>query len=144
MKRLISISALVLLMIVLAACASGPKFTELKPEMTTRNPDMGRIFFYRTSTLGAALYPNVMLNGEKVGEAKARGFFFVDRPSGEYVVVTHTEVERTVSFTLDKGQTRFIRFKVSMGFFAGHVYGEIVDEAEAKAEIVDCMYTENK
>jgi hypothetical protein len=49
-------------------------------------------------------------------------------------------VERNVSFTLDKGQTRFIRFKVSMGFFAGHVYGEVVDEAEAKEEIVDCKY----
>jgi hypothetical protein len=131
-------------MMVLAACASGPKFAELKPEMTTRNPDMGRIFFYRTSALGAALYPDVMLNGVMVGEAKARGFFFVDRPAGEYVVVTSTEVERKVSFTLDKGQTRFIRFNVSMGFFAGHVYGELVDEAEAKGEIVDCMYTGNQ
>jgi len=83
----------------------------------------------------------VMLNGERVGEARAQGFFFVDRPAGEYVAVTSTEVERKVSFTLDKGQTRFIRFKVTMGFFAGHVYGEIVDEAEAKGEIVNCMYT---
>jgi hypothetical protein len=144
MKRLISISAMVLLVMVLTACASGPKFTEIKPEMIARNPDMGRIFFYRPSVLGAALYPDVMLNGERVGETKAQGFFFVDRPAGEYVAVTSTEVERKVSFTLDKGQTRFIRFKVSMGFFAGHVYGEIVDEAEAKEEIVDCKYTENQ
>ena len=144
MKRLISISAVVLLVMVLAACASGPRFTELKPDMTTLNPDMGRIFFYRPSFLGAAIYPDVMLNGERVGEAKAQGFFFVDRPAGEYVAVTSTEVERKVSFTLDKGQTRFIRFKISMGFFAGHVYGEIVDEAEAKGEIVDCKYTGNQ
>jgi hypothetical protein len=125
----------------LAACASGPKFTELKPDMYARNPDMGRIFFYRTSALGAALSPDVMLNGEKVGEAKAQGFFFVDRPAGEYVAVTSTEVERKVSFTLDKGQTRFIRFNVSIGFFVGHVYGELVDEAEGKQQIIDCKYT---
>jgi hypothetical protein len=141
MRRLISISAVVVLVMVMAACASGPKFTDVKPEMIARNPDMGRIFFYRTSMLGAALYPDVLLNGERVGEAKAQGFFFVDRPAGEYVAVTSTEVERKVSFTLDKGETRFIRFKVSMGLFLGHVYGEIVDEAEAKGEIVDCVYT---
>ncbi len=141
MRRMVSTSAAVLLVMLLAACASGPKFTELKPEMTARSSDMGRIFFYRPSVFGAALYPDVKLNGEVVGEAKAHGFFFVDRPAGEYVAVTSTEVERKISFTLDKGETKFIRFKVTMGFFAGHVYGELVDAAEAKEEIVDCMYT---
>jgi hypothetical protein len=28
-----------------------------------------------------------------------------------------------------------------MGFFVGHVYGELVDEAKGQAEIVDMRYT---
>ena len=144
MRRSINITLVVILALSLTACATGTNFADLKPQMTAPSPDMGRIFFYRSTVFGALLYPDVMLNGERVGEAKARGFFFVDRPAGDYTAVTSTEVERKVSFTLDKGQTRFIRFKVSIGFFAGHVYGEIVDEAEAKEEISDCVYTGNQ
>ena len=81
------------------------------------------------------------MNGEKVGVSIPQGFFYVDKPSGEYTVITSTEVERKVSFVLDQGQTRYIRFKISFGFFVGHVYGELVDPAEAQQEIVECKYT---
>ncbi len=144
MRRVITFRLLVLAAVFLTSCASGPKFSELQPDMAAHSPELGRIFFYRTSTLGAMLRPDVLLNGEKVGEAVAQGFFYVDRPAGEYTAVTSTEVTRKVSFTLEKGQTRFIRFKVSMGFFAGHVYGELVDEADAKEEIKDCKYIGDK
>ena len=61
--------------------------------MSARNPEMGRIFFYRPSAFGALLNPDVKLNGERVGEAKAQGFFFVDRPAGEYVAVTSSDAK---------------------------------------------------
>jgi hypothetical protein len=31
-----------------------------------------------------------------------------------------------------------------MGFFAGHVYGELVDNSVALEEIKDCKYIEDK
>src|SRR3990170_7791577 len=106
MKRAVSLVLLVFALSLLASCAtSGPKFVECQAEMASANPELGRIFFYRTSAMGAALRPDVLLNGEKVGEAIARGFFYVDRPPAEYVVVTSTEVTRKVSFVLEKGQT---------------------------------------
>ena len=143
MKRAVSSVLLVLALSLLASCAtSGPKFVDYKTVMAPpTNPELSRIFFYRTSALGAALRPDVLLNGEKVGEAIARGFFYVDRPPGEYVAVTSTEVTRKVSFVLEKDQTRYIKFIVSMGFFVGHVYGELVDESVALSEINDCRYT---
>jgi len=128
----------------LFGCASGPKFIELQPKMVAENPEVGRIFFYRTSVLGAALQPDVLLNGQKVGNAVSQGFFFVDRPAGNYIVATSTEVERKLSFTLERAQTRFVRFSVSMGFFAGHVYGELVDNAVASEEIKECKYIGEK
>lgn len=145
MNRVVRFALLVVAVSFLASCAtSGPKFGEYQTEMAFSNPELGKIYFYRTSALGAALRPDVLLNGEKVGEAIARGFFYVDRPPGEYVAVTSTEVTRKVSFALEKGQTRFIRFSVSFGFFVGHVYGELVDESVALSEIKDCRYTGEK
>ncbi len=145
MNRVVGLVLLLIVTVSLASCAaSGPKFIEYQTEMAFSNPELGRIFFYRTSALGAALRPDVLLNGEKVGEAIARGFFYVDRPPGEYVVVTSTEVTRKVSFILEKGQTRYIKFSVSMGFFVGHVYGKLVDESVGLSEIKDCSYTGGK
>jgi len=109
--------------------------------MLPESLEMGRIFFYRSSAFGAALNPVVYLNDEPVGKATAQGFFFVDRPPGNYEAVTSTEVERKVTFTLEKEQTRFIKFHVSMGFFVGHVYGKLVDETVGLSEIKKCKYT---
>lgn len=130
-----------LVALTLSACASGMKFTEMNPSTMPKDQDSGRIFFYRTTVLGAALQPDIRLNGTKVGDAVAQGFFYVDRPPGNYEVVTSTEVDRKVTFVLEKEQTRFVRFSVNMGFFVGHVYGELVDSAEGLEEIKECKYT---
>ena len=140
MRRSVQFLLLLLLAVALSACATGAKFTEVNPELVSENPDLGRIFFYRPSAVGAAVQPDVMLNDEKVGQAVSWGFFYVDRPAGNYECVTSTEVERKVSFTLEPGQTRYVRFSISLGFFVGHVYGKIVDESIGLEEIKDCKY----
>ena len=130
-----------LVALTLSACASGVKFTEMNPSTMPKDQDSGRIFFYRTTVLGAALQPDIRLNGAKVGDSVAQGFFYVDRPPGNYEIVTSTEVDRKVTFVLEKEQTRFVKFSVSMGFFVGHVYGELVDSAVGLEEIKECKYT---
>jgi hypothetical protein len=127
--------------LVLSACASGLKFAEINPAIAPSNLDQGRIFFYRPSSLGAVLRPSVVVNGETVGEAVSWGFFYIDRPPGSYEVVTSTEVKRKVSFVLEPGQTRFVRFSTSFGFFLGHVFGELVEADQGESEIRGCKYT---
>lgn len=127
--------------LLLTSCASGMKFTQLNPDIAPKSEEMGRIYFYRPSAVGAAIQPDVHLNGEKVGAAISWGFFYVDRPAGNYEVVTSTEVTRKVSFVLEKGQTRFVRFSTSFGFFVGHVYGELVDHEVGLSEVKECNYT---
>jgi len=129
-----------LLALSLSACASGVKFTDMKPSLVPPTQEVGRIYFYRPVTLGAALTPDILVNGKRVGESVAWGFFHIDRPAGNYEVMTSTEVERKVSFVLEKGQTRYVRFSVSMGFMVGHVYGELVDQATAMPELEECKY----
>jgi len=138
--KLASKISIVIVALLLGACATGPKFTEYKDQIPKLSTDQGRIFFYRTTAFGAALKPNVLLNDQVVGESTAQGFFYVDRDPGQYTAVTATEVTRKASFVLEKGQTRYIRFGVNMGFFVGHVYPELVDEQVGQAEIVECKY----
>jgi hypothetical protein len=84
--------------------------------------------------------PDVRLNGDVVGKAVPRGFFFVDRQPGNCEVTTSTEVERKLTFTLEPDQVRYVRLNISMGMFVGHVYGELVDEAKGASEIASMRY----
>ncbi len=122
----------------LTGCASGPSYSSYAiPEVSA---DKGRIFFYRTALMGAAIQPDVKVNGNKVGTAKAKGFFYYDAIPGAYSIETSTEVNRKLALTLEKGQIRYVRLGISMGFMVGHVYPELVDPEVGKEEILRCNY----
>ena len=127
--------------ILLSGCASGLKFAEAKRSIPNLNPDQARIYFYRTTAFGAAVQPAVKLNEEKIGSAVPKGFFYADRPPGNYHVDASTEVKRRLSLTLEKGQTRYVRLNMAMGFWVGHVWPELVDDQTAEKEIAKCSFT---
>lgn len=127
--------------LLLGGCATtGPKFTEYAPSISHLAPDTGRIYLYRTSVLGAAIQPEVKLNGEVIGKAVPKGFFYVDKKAGNYTIMTSTEVKRKLSLTLEEGQTRFVRLNISMGFFVGHVYPVLVESQVGEKEIQNLRY----
>lgn len=99
---------------------------------------MGRIYFYRDRNIvGAAIQPVIRLNGEAVGNSTPGGFFFVDRPQGQYVAAVATETVNTVEFTLAAGETRYVRTYVSLGILIGRAYPELVVPEQAIAELAD-------
>ncbi len=136
-KQIILFSLIGLIMI---GCASGPKYLEVADQTPPLSGENGRIYIYRTSTFGAAIQPEVMLDGQYVGKAVPLGFFYVDCPAGNHRIATATEVDRELTFHLDKGQTRYVRLDVSMGFFVGHVYPDLIEEEEAVKEIESCHF----
>jgi len=140
-KRIANLAAFCVLCLMLAACAGGPRFSEMSGNIPNLGADNGRIYIYRTTVLGAAIQPDVRVNGVVVGSAAPQGFFYVDRPPGNYKISTSTEVDRDLSLTLESGQTRYVRLGISMGFFVGHVYPELVDDAEGKQDISTLHYT---
>lgn len=136
-RRLLLASLLALL----AACASGPKYNDVKSAIPTLRPDQGRIYVYRSATmLGAAIQTDVLLNGEKVGRSEPGGFFFVDRPAGNYEVSTSTETEKKVTFVLDRGQTRYIKTSIGLGLFVGRIQPELIDPAQGQQEVEELSY----
>jgi hypothetical protein len=146
MKKVSYIAFLVLTAGLLASCASGTKFSAMQSSMPACNPDMGRVFFYRTAVIAPAIRPPIVVTGanynQQVWKAKANGFFYQDLPPGSYTADIKMSVADNVSFTLDKGQTRFIKLNViPVTILARHFYLELVDEQAGLKEIADCEYT---
>jgi hypothetical protein len=105
------------------------------------NPEEGRIYFYRKANLfGSGIQPSVYLNGKKVGRSVPGGFFFVDRPAGNYEVLLSTEVDKKLTFTLDKGQIRYVRMSVGLGILVYRVYPELVDPSIGESEMQELRY----
>lgn len=128
--------------LVVSGCATGPKYAEVKSSLPALSAEQGRIWLYRSGTMfGSAIQPAVMINDAKVGESKPGGFFIVDRPPGNYEVTLSTEVERKLTFTLERGQERFVRMSVGLGVVVYRVYPELKNADEARAEIAGLSYT---
>ena len=132
--------AAVPLMLLLTGCATGPKYTEVVSTLPSLTPSEGRIYFYRPSALGAAVQPEIKLNGQKVGTAKPHGFYFVDRAPGDYEVTAATETEKKLTFTLEPRQERYVRLKIQMGLFVGRIVPELVDKAEAEGDLAGLSF----
>ena len=139
----ISALSMIALAAALTGCAaSGPKHAEVAKSIPAINADQGRVFFYRPSSmLGAAIQPNINLDGKVVGESKPGGFFYVDAVSGSHEAMVSTEATNKLTFALDKGETKYVRTSISMGLLAGRVVPTLVSADEAKKEIGDLSYT---
>lgn len=126
----------------LAGCASGPKLSEMQDKIPALSPDQGRVYFYRENTpLGAAIQPGINLNGKTVGKCKPNGVFFADVPPGAYQASVATEVERTLSFTIERGEEKFVHCYVSFGILIGRGQVELVDPAKARDDMHGLAYT---
>ena len=85
MLKTLKTFALFSALVLLSACgATGPKYAEYEQKIAPVQQDHIRIYIYRILSLGWAVQPEVKLNGEVVGTAVPNGFFYVDRPAGNY------------------------------------------------------------
>lgn len=142
MKNVTRLLSAVTLALAVTGCATGPKFTEVKSSIPRLSQDKGRIYFYRSGTMfGSAIQPSVNLNGVVVGDSKPGGFFYVDVPPANYEVALSTEVEKKLTFTLDKQEQKCVRMSIGLGVLAARVYPELAEPAICDAEIQDMSYT---
>ena len=137
---------LLLILTLLAGCtASGPLYREVAATIPTVPADKGRIYFYRPDTmLGAAVTSDITLNGRVVGKSERAGFFYVDEEPGKCTVITSTEVEKQLTFTLDAGETKYVKTSVSMGFMVGRIQPELIANEQGEQDITELHYTGGK
>lgn len=136
-----NVMAAMLISLSLGACASGREFAEVAPSIPKLNPQNGRIYFYRNNDYpGWAVQPSIHLNDEIVGKSQPGGFFYVDKPEGNYRVATTTEVTNTVSFHLAKNETKYVKTGIGFGFVVGRVKPEIVYPEQGRSDLNDLKY----
>jgi hypothetical protein len=127
----------------LSACAaSGVKYEQAAASMPSLKPDHGRIYFLRSaSMMGAAVQPDIKLNGTVVGTSKPGGYFYVDQPAGRYDASASTETEKHLTFALQSGEIKYVRSYVTFGVVVGRVALELYPPDTAKAELQSLSYT---
>lgn len=128
------------LLVLVTGCASGPTYKEYTDKLAVKPTDEARLYIYRPSAFGAAIRPQIRINGESVGKAVANGFLIVDRPAGEYEIATTTEAKRSLTLSLEKGDEKYVRLEMKMGLFAGHVKPVLVDSAVGMEEIASTKH----
>ncbi len=138
MKSRILLSLIIVLCI--TGCASGPSYIDYAKNIQQISPEMGRIYFYRNTLAGAAVQPSVKINGEVVGVAVPKGFFFTDRPAGEYEISAKTEVKRGLKINLEAGEEKYVRLEMKIGLLVGHIKPVLVDNTVGKKEIQKTKY----
>ena len=142
MNRILKALFAIGLIAFLSACATGPKYEEVHATFPDISPNNGRVFFYRKAVMfGDAIQPVVKMNGQIVGSAQPNGFFFADRPAGDMEVLTSTEVDERLTFTLDEGEVRYVKLSIQMGFLVGRIIPSLVGEQEGKSALVGLSYT---
>jgi hypothetical protein len=141
--RIAKVAALAIALVVISGCAAtGPLYTEVAASFPAVPKDKGRIYFFRPDTMfGAAITSDIHLNGRVVGKSERASFFYVDEKPGKCTVATSTEVEKQLTFTLARGETRYVKTSVSFGALVGRINPKLVGATEAKTEIVELHYT---
>jgi len=143
MKRTLALLTLAAA-VILVGCASGPQFGTAQGNISPLAEGKGRIFFYRSTSLGGLIQPDIRLNGDVVGSAKPNAIFYVDRDPGNMEVVIGTEVEKRLTFTLSAGDVRYVKCDVKMGLIAARIIPTLVDGKDAAKEISDLALTGSK
>ena len=127
----IKIFFLGLLVLAVSACSGGLPFMGSAQVLPPIEPGKGRVFFYRTSMLGDAYTPEVLLNGERVGKLDQRGLLYRDVPPGSYAATT-TSTSKVANFSIAAGEKKYVRF--NSGFFESYVHPELVEPAKGEAD----------
>ena len=138
--RILKFLAAALIVLMMVACATGSSLKEQAAAVPALGTGQGRIYFYRTSVVGGAYQPDVLLNGQKVGDAKPRGVFFRDVAPGKYSVAT-TMTSQVVTFDVAADEKKYVKLSYSFGF---NIYPELVDSATGEAESSKLSYIRQK
>lgn len=129
-------------LVTVACSATGPSYAEIAASIPDVPNGHGRVFFYREDALiGAAVQPDIELNGDVVGESEPGGFFFVDRLPGHYRVACSTEWEHAVEFDLVPSQLVYVKTTIGLGVLVSHIYPEIVGDVVGMISLRQCVYT---
>jgi hypothetical protein len=130
--KITKIFCLGMLLLAASACSGTLPFMGSAQVFPPIEAGKGRVFFYRTSVLGDAYTPDVLLNGEKVGKLDRRGVLYRDVTPGSYGVTT-SSTSRVANFSIAAGEKRYVRFNSE--FFEAYIHPQLIEPAKGEADM---------
>lgn len=122
----------------LISCASGPSYSEVKGTLPAIPKGEGRVFVYRTATVGFGVKPSVKMDEKVVGTSTARGFFYTDQPAGSHQISIKTEWNHKNTVNVVAGKSNFVECSITPGVLVGHIIPNQVDPVKGEADIQSC------
>lgn len=129
--------------VLLSGCATGGfRYEEMASAIPPLQGNACRVFFYRdASMMGAAIQPEIRLDGQVVGRSQPGGFFYVDTQPGRHLATSQTEVEARLEFDLVAGQTVYVASSMGFGLLVGRVNLNVRPESTALADLSSLRFT---
>jgi len=106
-----------LAVLLLEGCVSMPNFTEYANRLPPPMQGEGRIWFYR--------------------QPRFVGYFYVDRPAGNYVVTCETEQINECRLVLSPQSTKYVRLTMGMGVWIAQIVPQEVSRMTALKDLAD-------
>ena len=131
---------LLFVLLFVSACTqtSGPSLQEQYGGVPLPPEGLGRIYVYRDDfPLFPALAPDVIINGQKVGEAAFNSLFYRDARPGRYEAFLTSDEENPVYFYLAAGQSQFLKAVIDLRVTGTKIALELVPEAQGRGEVAD-------
>ena len=142
MHRWLTAVAVVFVLYLQGCAATGPKSAEMAAPLSAVPPGYARIVFYRSSGFaGAAVQPDIKVDGQVVGQSRPGGFFYADVGPGKRAIEASTEATSRLEITALPGQTYFVRGAISMGLMVGRIVLTQEGQVTAQAELPNLSYT---
>lgn len=127
---------------VMASCASGPSYDEVKSTLPPIPKGHGRVFVYRTATMGMALKPDVKIDDKVVGTSQARGFFYSDQKAGAHRISITTERKHESPLIVKSGEPAFVSSQLQFGILVGQIKPLQVVKETGESEIQSCSQSQ--
>ncbi len=135
--RLVRLLCLILA-ISLAGCAETKYRSDAMPPLAS---SQARIVFFRNgSFVGADLQTGILYDGSVVGNSKPGTYFYIDTAPGEHDISTTGDVNSHLAFTLQAGETKYVKTGLGLGQFAGRIEPELVNPGRAMKELPELTF----
>lgn len=128
-------------LIMLASCATGPKFQEYSSQLPSVQPNKARLFIYRPGSKASSEIPDIKIDGNIIGQLPAKGFLVLDTRSGAHTLKTSFDARRSSTFFIKKGETNYLRVDVKRALTVNEINTTMVESSIGIVEIDKTTYS---
>ena len=116
----------VIMAITLGGCAtSGPKYSQYESTISPVSAEKARLYFFRQSKFAAGgVDAPIYVNGEEVGEAANKSYFFADVTPGRMVLKTESKMApgvHVMETDVEAGNNYYIEVQVNEAYISSGV-----------------------